>query len=633
MDEVLDGTFKDEPPSTQPSQAPPPVVVKQNFPDAPQVATPQKPKVQSTHADRFTSDRDVRNGAFPNSNAKNTVKEVQQRIVSVRAKFFKNYLNESLSTLAKLIIIKVREADPSMSLLPIENSTNDEIDNEESFPDDDDGAKKYMSSLFQNNWVKKFTLRFKVMKTLTCVRNFVIPYMSETKNYATVDLLSAGKICCIGFFSTLHPDLHNRDKLRRICETHVLATRGRAVNLSVLPRGITHGKREEVAESRVIVIDVATSDAQIVSDALMEKTFFEYDENCRFIPFLRTKKNYSSTLAAIITNHSNLMNDTQRINVPDLNFTADVNFTTDLKSIKAILMSANDNEAPLLHDVDIAPNGSTNLMYYIEQDSELESFLRGLNTLLSKNIDPKDLPKVYKNSVPVDKVLNQRRVTNNERKFWDEMEKSLGLNPQDPEAAPIKPAQSKLNYAAAAKANHTSKPTVSVLPQDKRLINMETSVNNIQKSYMTKSDVEELIKQHSTQSNIIDPALEPEAVNRMIDAKLNTFQQSLPTPTAPIPEHDLIALIEKTTTKSIESLQNSTQVQSMIDESIAKFKIELSTTHEKLAKAILAVTDTTTNLGKSIAALQTQTKDLSDLILEKSFSPASSPLNEAGAKI
>ena len=97
--------------------------------------------------------------------------------------------------------------------------------------------------------------------------------MSETKNYATVDQLSASKICCIGFFSTLNPGIHNRGSLRRTCETHVLATRQREVNLLVLPRGITHGQYKEVAESRVIVIDVATSDAQVVSDALMEKEF------------------------------------------------------------------------------------------------------------------------------------------------------------------------------------------------------------------------------------------------------------------------------------------------------------------------------------------------------------------------
>jgi len=108
------GTFANEPASTKPSQAPAPVVLKQNFPNAPQVTTPSKPKVQSTNADQYTTERNVEQSAFPTSTT-NPVKSVDQRIVSVRAKFFKNYLNESISTLAKFIIVKVREADPYVS--------------------------------------------------------------------------------------------------------------------------------------------------------------------------------------------------------------------------------------------------------------------------------------------------------------------------------------------------------------------------------------------------------------------------------------------------------------------------------------------------------------------------------------
>lgn len=250
--------------------------------------------------------------------------------------------------------------------------------------------------------MKKFTLKFKVSKTVTCIRNFVIPYMSETKNYATVDQLSAAKICCIGFMSTLNPDLHNRDKLRQICETHVLATRQRTVSLSVVPRGITHGRFKEKAESRVIVIDVATSDAQIVSDALMERQFFEYDPDCRFIPFLRTKKSYSTTLATLIRKHADLMKSTQRISIPDLKLNAKVKTISDLKNVKQILLSANDADSPLLYDVDIAPNGSTYLMYHIENDSELESYIRNIPTLLAKHIAPNDLSKAYKNTTQVE---------------------------------------------------------------------------------------------------------------------------------------------------------------------------------------------------------------------------------------
>ena len=59
---------------------------------------------------------------------KNDVKTVDQRIVSVRAKFFKNYVNESISSLAKLVIIRVRTGDPSMILVPVSPDTNDDID-------------------------------------------------------------------------------------------------------------------------------------------------------------------------------------------------------------------------------------------------------------------------------------------------------------------------------------------------------------------------------------------------------------------------------------------------------------------------------------------------------------------------
>ena len=70
MDDPPPGTFSDEPASTTPSQAPPPVVVKQHFPNSPAVTRPSKPKVQSTHADRYTSTKDVSKSAFPNSQSK-----------------------------------------------------------------------------------------------------------------------------------------------------------------------------------------------------------------------------------------------------------------------------------------------------------------------------------------------------------------------------------------------------------------------------------------------------------------------------------------------------------------------------------------------------------------------------------
>ena len=58
------GTFENEPASEKPSQVPNPIVFKKYFPDAPPVQTPNKPKIQSTHADRYTTKKIWKNLLF-----------------------------------------------------------------------------------------------------------------------------------------------------------------------------------------------------------------------------------------------------------------------------------------------------------------------------------------------------------------------------------------------------------------------------------------------------------------------------------------------------------------------------------------------------------------------------------------
>ena len=112
----------------------------------------------------------------------------------------------------------------------------------------------------------------------------------------------------------------------------------------------------------------------------------------------------------------------------------------------------------------------------------------------------------------------------------------------------------------------------------------------------------------------------------MIDAKLEQYS-----PTSQgLSQDDVQALINKAAKSTDELLSNSKQIQTLIDDSISKFRDELKVTHEKLAKSILAVSNTATNLSASITALQEQNKELSDLFLDK-LSPSISPSNAAGA--
>ena len=122
------------------------------------------------------------------------------------------------------------------------------------------------------------------------------------------------------------------------------------------------------------------------------------------------------------------------------------------------------------------------------------------------------------------------------------------------------------------------------------------------------------------------PSVTPDSINSMIDAKLEQYS-----PTSQgLSQDDVQALINKAAKSTDELLSNSKQIQTLIDDSISKFRDELKVTHEKLAKSILAVSNTATNLSASITALQEQNKELSDLFLDK-LSPSISPSNAAGA--
>ena len=205
------------------------------------------------------------------------------------------------------------------------------------------------------------------------------------------------------------------------------------------------------------------------------------------------------------------------------------------------------------------------------------------------------------------------------------MEKSLGVNPQDPETNQASPESTKTTYAAVTRTSHTTKSSSNGLPQDKRLLNMENSVSAIQRDYITKSEVEEMVKQNISSQTIPDSVVTPDTINSMIDSKLEDFSQSQPDTHSSLSEKDVQNLIDST-------LAKCTHGQGLIDALIETFRKELAITHDKLAKSILAVSASTKNLSESITALQNQNKDLTDLILEKNPDPAISHEKLTGAK-
>ena len=574
------------------------------------VPPPRTPKVHSTNVNKYTSEkRGQSDSVFPQPFSENNTAGFNQTLISIRAKFYREFAKLSLSELARICITLVREVDGSMTVLPLTENVDEEIDNENLFPSDDDGANKYLAEVHSDRWCTKFMIRFKISTSIKSVSNNIVSYMAEHKNYATVDKLTAHKVSCIGFMNTLHPYRHNRAKLTEICETHIKNETGREVRLNVLPRALSAGKGAGLVESHFIAIEVASEDAQVVSTSLMARDFREYP-NCKFVPMTKYDDKYEDLLQCIIKSHHQLCLDTNFVTVNDLDIRIPVRIETEeYASIKEILMSTNEVENPLIYDIDIAPNGATNIIYNVQADDKLEHYLQNLQHLLSQHIHPDDVSSVYKNEVPVRKILDKRRVTQFEKNHIANLQAMYNINPQDPpdarpQSAPHAPKKN-LNHAGRPstpfqttsylQATTRGVPSISTTTQkleSVRLGNVEKSVASMQDKFMTMDEVKKLIENSQKEAINTNPTITPTVVQKMIDNTLNG--QPLHALLDPNFEPELNSKIAEAV-KRIEIPEpiSSETIQQMIDTSI-------TTSNETMTTKINQLHSDFTSLDKNI---------------------------------
>lgn len=597
------------------------------------VPPPRTPKVQSTNVNKYTSEkRGQSDSVFPQPFRENNTAGFNQTLISIRAKFYREFAKLSLSELARICITLVREVDGSMTVLPLTENVDEEIDNENLFPSDSDGANKYLAEVHSDRWCTKFMIRFKISTSIKSVSNNIVSYMAEHKNYATVDKLTAHRVSCIGFMNTLHPYQHNRAKLTEICETHIRNDTGREVQLNVLPRALSAGKGAGLVESHFIVIEVASEDAQVVSTSLMARDFKEYP-NCKFVPMTKYDDKYEELLQCIIKSHHQLCLDTNFVTVNDLDIRIPVRIETEeYASIKEILMSTNAVDNPLIYDIDIAPNGATNIIYNVQADDTLEHYLQNLQHLLSQHIHPDDVSSVYKNEVPVRKILDKRRVTQLEKNHIANLQSMYNINPQDPpdigpKTAPHAPKKT-LNHAGRPstpfqttsyfQATTRGAPAISTTAQkleSVRLGNVEKSVASMQNKFMTMDEVKKLIETSQKEAINTNPPITPTVVQKMIDNTLNG--QPLHALLDPNFEPELnLKIAEAVKRIEIPEPISSEAIQQMIDTSITTSNETMTTTINRLQSDLTSldkninekVNEITTSFQSSVEAFTKQSE-------------------------
>jgi len=114
--------------------------------------------------------------------------------------------------------------------------------------------------------------------------------MAKSRGFVSMDHLMAENIVTLGFFINVHPDYHNRTLFKTVIE-EMLKVNGVKEKINIYPRKMWAMHKNVRTTTRALVVEVATSHREIVTDVLISKTS-KYYENAEYIPLSRIGDDY-----------------------------------------------------------------------------------------------------------------------------------------------------------------------------------------------------------------------------------------------------------------------------------------------------------------------------------------------------
>lgn len=269
-----------------------------------------------------------------------------------------------------------------------------------------------------------------------------------------------------------------------------------------------------------------------------------------------------------------------------------------------------------IYDVDVAPNGATNIIYNVQADSTLENYLSNLHSLLSQHIHTDDVPTVYQNVVTVRKILDKRRVTQFEKNHIANLHTLYNINPQDPPEihppttvpAPHRknknPPRPSTPYQTASYLQATTRtapnPTKTQQLESVRLGNVEKSVATMQNKFMTADEIQKLIAKSNKETINTNPEVTPDVVQNMIDNTVNG--QPLHALLDPNFDTELdLKIAEAIKRVSIPSPLSAENIQKMIDTSINTSNATMNTKIEALQTSLTSLDENITEKVQEIS--------------------------------
>jgi len=377
------------------------------------------PRFDATHVNVVTSD------STTPSKKDHTLKEIRTSTITMRTAWFGQYYKLGMTACAKLFIQKILEVDQAARILPTNDNPDDIIVHENDFDGDNDN--KWLRNSYYLHHEKgnsiHFTIRVKTIKSFKWMNQVISLFMRTTGNIVNMDTINANKLVTIGFFANFHRGLHNKQRLKNYCTRFLKEKFNLNIQMNIYPRNWYAGGGVNPDKAFLISVEVDTKIAQTVSNALMRCPFEGYT-NIQYMPFTKYDDDYTERMRGVIAHHKVAQNSLEVLRVPKFNHLHPKTefITNEFSTIRDLLLSFNTPERQFVHDVDKGPGWSTSIIYNIDADDHMDTFLQELVPLLKQHLSADSFSQVFQYDQPIlDLLTTSRRVSSFEKKHVDKL--------------------------------------------------------------------------------------------------------------------------------------------------------------------------------------------------------------------
>ena len=519
------------------------------------------PRFDATHVNVVTSD------STTPSKKDHTLKEIRTSTITMRTAWFGQYYKLGMTACAKLFIQKILEVDQAARILPTNDNPDDIIVHENDFDGDNDN--KWLRNSYYLHHEKSnsihFTIRVKTIKSFKWMNQVISLFMRTTGNIVNMDTINANKLVTIGFFANFHRGLHNKQRLKDYCTLFLKEKFNLNIQMNIYPRNWYAGGGVNPDKAFLISVEVDTKIAQTVSNALMRCPFEGYT-NIQYMPFTKYDDDYTERMRGVIAHHKVAQNSLEVLRVPKFNpLHPKTEFTTnEFSSIRDLLLSFNTPERQFVHDVDKGPGWSTSIIYNIDADDHMDTFLQELVPLLKQHLSSDSFSQVFQYDQPIlDLLTTSRRVSSFEKKHVDKLFAQYNKKSSDNQlVAPI--PRGKTN---AWKSK--SKPTFITPPKPSSDLNLPTPQPLPKSQSLSRNDIIAIIKETNTNptTDLSNTTFNKEDIVAIINETVP--RASSPPPNdPPLNKEDILAIINETVKVDTTKFIQTSDIDSIVSEKI-----------------------------------------------------------------